>query len=132
VRNALRSPIVEHANDDPTLDDVVTEWISIPELAEQIGETASRVRDLVREGKLIVIERGQPAVKSFPAAFVHDGELIKGLSGALTVLADAGYRPEQAVRWLFTEQEALPGRPVDLMTAGRHHAVKRLAMSLAF
>jgi hypothetical protein len=114
------------------LDKLVSEWLSIPELAERIGETPSRVRDLVREGRLVVVERGTPRVKSVPAELVHDGELLKGLSGALTVLADAGYTPEEALRWLLTDQEALPGRPVELMAAGRHHAVKRIAMALAF
>jgi hypothetical protein len=63
---------------------------------------------------------------------VHDGALVKGLGGALTVLADAGYSPEEALRWLLSEQAALPGRPVDYMAAGRDTAVKRVAMALAF
>ena len=73
-----------------------------------------------------------PPVKCVPAEFVHDGELIKGLFGALTVLADAGYSPEESLRWLLTDEPLLPGRPVDLMAEGRHHAVKRRAMTLAF
>jgi hypothetical protein len=71
-------------------------------------------------------------VKHVPADLVVDGKLLKGLAGALTVLYDAGYTDEQAVRWLLTEDEAISGRPVDAMAAGRDTAVKRRAQVLAF
>jgi uncharacterized protein len=120
------------SDDEAALEAVVGQWLSIPELADQIGLTASQVRELVRERRLVVVERGTPRVKSVPAEFVHDGALVKGLAGALTVLADAGYNPTQALRWLLTDQDALPGRPIEYLAAGRHTAVKRLAMALAF
>ena len=50
----------------------------------------------------------------------------------LTVLHDAGYDDEQALRWLLTEDDAIPGRPVDAMAEGRDTAVKRRAQVLAF
>jgi hypothetical protein len=108
------------------------EWLSVGQLAERLGERPSRIKDLIREGRLVTVGIGDPPVPSVPAEFVHDGELIKGLAGALTVLADAGFSPEEAVRWLLTDNDALPGRPVDLMAEGRHTAVKRVAMALAF
>ena len=80
----------------------------------------------------MLVEVGEPPALCVPAEFAADGELIKGLPGALTVLQDAGFTPAEAVRWLLTENDALPGRPVDLMAAGRHTAVKRVAMALAF
>jgi hypothetical protein len=108
------------------------EWLSIGALAERLAERPSRIKDLIRERRLVTVEVGQPPVSSVPVEFVHDGELIKGLSGALTVLADAGFSPVESMRWLLSENEALSGRPVDLMAAGRHTAVKRIAMALAF
>jgi hypothetical protein len=114
------------------LDDVVSEWLSIGELANRIGQPPSRVRQLIRDRRLVVIERGDPPVLSVPAEFVHDGALLKGLGGALTVLADAGFSSEESVRWLLTEAPELSARPVDLMAAGRDTAVKRVAMALAF
>ncbi|HEX3825083.1 MAG TPA: Rv2175c family DNA-binding protein [Mycobacteriales bacterium] len=123
------------AYDDPAgqdLEALATGWLTLPDLADQIGEPLTKVRDWIRERRLVVVERGTPPVKCVPAEFVHDGELIKGLFGALTVLADAGYAPDEALRWLLTDEPALPGRPVDLMAEGRHHAVKRRAMTLAF
>jgi hypothetical protein len=112
--------------------DLSTRWLTLPDLAEAIDEPLHKIRDWIREGRLVAVERGTPPVKSVPCEFVHDGELIKGLSGALTVLADAGYSAEESLRWLLTDEPVLPGRPVDLMAEGRHHAVKRRAMTLAF
>lgn len=114
------------------LDALSAEWLSVPEYAERIGETPSRVRQFVRERRLIVIERGTPTTKSIPAEFAYDGAMLKGLSGTLTVLADAGFTPEEAARWLLTDSEALSARPVDVMAEGRDTAVKRVAMALAF
>jgi Rv2175c C-terminal domain of unknown function len=111
---------------------LATGWLTLPELADQIGVPLAKIRDWIREGRLVVAERGTPPVKCIPAEFVQEGALLKGLSGALTVLADAGYTPDESLRWLLTEEPSLPGRPVDVMAAGGHHAVKRRAMTLAF
>ena len=114
------------------LDGLVSGWLTLPDLAEQIDVPLAKVRQLVREGKLVVVPRGSPPIKSVPAELVHDGELLKGLAGALTVLHDAGYNDEEALRWLLTDDPAIPGRPVDAMAAGRHTAVKRRAQLLGF
>jgi hypothetical protein len=114
------------------LDALVDQWLTLPELAEQIDLPLPKVRQMIRERKLVTVRRGTPPVQYVPAALVHDGTLLKGLTGALTVLRDAGYSDTEALRWLFTEDDALPGRPVDVMAAGRHTAVKRRAQVLAF
>jgi hypothetical protein len=114
------------------LEELSAEWLTIGDLAVRLEERPSRIKDLIRERRLVVVDVGDPPRPSVPTEFIHDGQLIKGLTGALTVLADAGFSPEQAIRWLLTENELLPGRPVDYMAAGRHTAVKRVAMSLAF
>jgi hypothetical protein len=123
---------VEGGVADGDLADLSAEWLNMGALAERLDELPSRIRDMVRERRLLFVDVGEPPVASVPVEFVHDGHLIKGLSGALTVLTDAGYKPAEAVRWLLTDNDALPGRPVDLMAAGRHTAVKRLALTLAF
>lgn len=114
------------------LAELSTEWLSIGELAVRLEERPSRIKDMIRERRLIVVEVGDPPRPSVPVEFIRDGELIKGLTGALTVLADAGFSAEESVRWLLTENDQLAGRPVDFMAAGRHTAVKRVAMALAF
>lgn len=114
------------------LDSLVDEWLTLPDLAERIGQPLQKVRQLIRERKLVTVARGTPAVKYVPADLVHEGQLVKGLAGALTVLHDAGYSDVEALRWLLTDDDALPGRPVDAMAEGRDTAVKRRAQVLAF
>lgn len=114
------------------LDELASGWLTLPELADTLALPVSRVRQLLREGKLVAVQRGTPPVKQVPIELVHDGQLLKGLAGALTVLRDAGYDDDQALRWLLTEDDAIPGRPVDAMAAGRDTAVKRRAQVLAF
>ena len=114
------------------LDELVSDWLTLPDLAERIDTPLQKVRQLIREGRLVVVERGSPPIKQVPVELVADGKLVKGLAGALTVLRDAGYSDDEALRWLLTEDPAIPGRPVDAMAAGRDTAVKRRAMVLAF
>jgi hypothetical protein len=114
------------------LDELAAGWLTLPELADKLGLPISRVRQLLRDGKLIAVARGAPPVKQVPSDLVHDGQLLKGLAGAITVLRDAGYDDQQALRWLLTDDDTIPGRPVDAMAAGRDTAVKRRAQVLAF
>lgn len=114
------------------LDELAAGWLTLPELADKLGLPLTRIRQLLREGKLIAIERGVPPIKQVPSELVHDGQLVKGLAGAITVLRDAGYDDYQALRWLLTHDDAIPGRPVEAMAAGRDTAVKRRAQVLAF
>jgi hypothetical protein len=114
------------------LDDLASDWLTLPDLAERIDLALPKVRQLLREGRLVAVERGSPPVKYVPADLVTDGRLVKGLAGALTVLRDAGYSDDEALRWLLTDDPAIPGRPVDAMAAGRDTAVKRRAQVLAF
>jgi len=114
------------------LDDLVSDWLTLPDLAERIDVPLPKIRQLLREGRLVAVERGAPPIKHVPADLVADGQLVKGLAGALTVLRDAGYSDVEALRWLLTEDDTIGGRPVELMAAGRHTAVKRRAQVLAF
>lgn len=114
------------------LDELASGWLTLPELADKLALPLPRVRQLLRDGKLVAITRGSPPVKQVPIELVHDGQLLKGLAGAVTVLRDAGYDDEETLRWLLTEDEAIPGRPVDAMAAGRDTAVKRRAQVMAF
>lgn len=114
------------------VDGLASSWLSLPELAESIGEPLGKVRQLVRDGKLVAISRGENSSKQVPGEFVRDGRLIKGLAGTVTVLRDAGFNDEEALRWLLSEDDALAARPVDVMADGRDTAVKRRAQVLGF
>lgn len=116
----------------PEVDELVSTWLTLPELAERLGIDVSRTRQLVRERQLLAVRRGPNNVLMVPAAFVQDGRPLKGLSGTLTLLSDARYNDEEALRWLFSADESLPGTPVQALAENRGTEVKRRAQALGF
>lgn len=50
----------------------------------------------------------------------------------MAVLRDAAYTDAQAIRWLFTEDESLPGRPIDALRRGQKTEVRRRAQALGW
>ena len=115
----------------PTQTDV-GQWLTLPEAAERLGTDVGKVRQLLRDRRIVAFRRGEPARLEIPAAFVHDGDVLKGLPGLLTLLADAGYDDDEALHWLFTEDPSLPGTPVQALIENRGGEVKRRAQALGF
>ncbi len=116
---------------DPETDSLVPTWFSMPETAEALDVDEKRLRQLLRERKLLAFERGDGWVQ-VPAAFLREGQVVKGLPGTLTLLADAGFDEVESVRWLFTPDETLPGTPVQALSEDRGKEVKRRAQALGF
>jgi hypothetical protein len=119
-------------DDVSDVDTLVTSWLTLPELAERLGSDVSRVRQLVRDRQVLAVRRGENNVLMVPEAFAQDGRVLKGLPGTLTLLADARYSDEEAMRWLFSPDDSLPGSPVDALVANRGTEVKRRAQALGF
>jgi hypothetical protein len=117
----------------PSADDVLdpqVEVLALPDVAERLGLPVTKVRQALRDGQLVAVRRD--GVLCVPAAFLtDDGAIVKGLPGTITVLADAGFTSEEMVRWLFTADDTLPGRPVDALRATGGREVKRRAQALA-
>jgi hypothetical protein len=113
-----------------SIDDLVGDWLTVPDVAERLGMDVQRVRQQLRERKLLAVRRD--GVLRIPAAFVSGSEILKGLPGLLTLLSDAGYNDDEALRWLFTPDDSLPGSPVQALTENRGTEVKRRAQALAF
>jgi hypothetical protein len=112
------------------IDDLITDWLTLPEAAERLAVDVTKVRQLLREHKLVGVRRD--GVLQVPAAFVQDFAVLKGLPGTLTVLADCGFSDDEALRWLFTPDDSLPGSPVQALVENRGTEVKRRAQALAF
>jgi hypothetical protein len=112
-------------------DALVGEWLSLPDVADRLDVGASRVKQLLRERKLLAVTRpgGDRAV---PAAFLDGAQIVKGLGGTLTVLFDCGFDEVEALRWLFTADETLPGTPIEALGRRRGAEVNRRAQALAF
>lgn len=110
-------------------EDIAT--LPVAEVAQRLGQPVSRVHQLVRDGHLLSFRREGEVV--VPTDFLGEGgEVIKGLSGTITVLRDGGYADPDILRWLFADDDSLPGTPVASLRAGRHREVKRRAQAMAF
>ena len=113
------------------LDALVGEWLSVPDVAERLDQRVTRVHNLVHDRRLLAVRRPEPAVRSVPALFLTETGVLDSLQGTLVLLADAGFSDEEALRWLFTEDESLPGRPIDALRDGRKTEIRRRAQALA-
>lgn len=116
---------------DPQVDAIVGHWLTIPEVAEQLVLPVSRVKQLLRDRKLLGVQRPDGSF-GVPAAFLHGDQAVRGLSGTLTLLLDCGFTDVEALRWLFTSDDTLPGSPIEAITANRCTEVNRRAQALAF
>jgi hypothetical protein len=116
---------------DPAADALVGEWLSLPEVADQLGIPAGRVKQLLRDRKLLAVTRPEGAL-AVPAAFLDGHQIVKGLGGTLTLLFDCGFDEPEALRWLFTADESLAGTPIDAIVRHRRTEVNRRAQALAF
>jgi len=116
---------------DLSTDAIVGAWLSVPDVAERLGMPVSRIKQLLRERKLLAVQRpsGELAV---PAGFLDGDQVIHGLGGTLTLLFDCGFSETEALSWLFTADETLPGTPVQALTEHRRTEVNRRAQALAF
>lgn len=110
---------------DPTI-----EVLPLPDVAERLGVSITRIHQMLRDGQLLAVSRdGRPGV---PADFLVDGGVVKGLSGTVNLLSDGGYRAEEILRWLFTEDESLPGTPIAVLRSDRSREIKRRAQAMSF
>ncbi len=116
---------------DRETDQLVDEWLTLPEVAQRLGVPLGRAKQLLKDHKLLGVRRGSGGPQG-PAVFLDGRDVMKGLPGTLTVLQDAGYDDVESLRWLFTPDDSLPGSPVQAIRAGRHTEVKRRAQALAF
>lgn len=106
-----------------------TEWLSLPELMEVLGEPLGRVRRLLDEFQLIGSRRDGGAVK-VPAVFLMDGHPIPSLRGTVFVLHDAGFTDDEAIDWLLTSEDSIGIPPIEALRAGRKSEVRRVAQAL--
>jgi len=113
-------------------EDVAT--MPVEDVAQLLSVPVSRVHQLVRDGQILSLRRAGVVV--VPADFFHDVDgsaaVVKGLPGTITVLRDGGYGDGDILRWLFDEEDSLPGAPMAALRAGRHREVKRRAQAMAF
>ena len=114
------------------LDGLVQEWLPLPDVAERLGLVITRVHGLVDDGTLLTVRNPHDSIRRVPAAFLLDGAVVDSLKGTVAVLRDSRFTDVEAITWLFTEDESLPGRPVDALRDGRKTEIRRRAQALAW
>ena len=107
-------------------------WLTVPDVAEAFGVEVTRIRQLLREGKLLAVRRDGDGPLLIPAEFVQQGAVLKGLPGVITLLRDARYSDQEAIDWLYEPDDTLPGTPVQALAENRGTEVKRRAQALGF
>lgn len=111
-------------------DALVGDWLPLPDVAARLSIPRGRVKQLLRDRKLLAVSRPDGTV-SVPAAFLDGGQIVKGLHGTLMLLLDCGFDDAEALRWLFTEDDTLPGTPIEAIVRNRRTEVNRRAQALA-
>ena len=106
------------------------EWLTLPDIAERLDVPVTRVHQMIRDHALIAVRRD--GVLRVPAELVAGDAVRKHLPGVLTLLYDAGYNEEEALRWLLTADESLPGTPATALSGTKAREVKRRAQALGF
>ena len=106
------------------------QWLTIPDLVEQLGITQSQVRRLIEDRALLAVR--VDGVLQVPADFVKEGEPLGELRGTIVVLGDAGFSDDEAIHWLLTDEDSLGVAPIAALRAGRKAEVRRVAQALGF
>lgn len=112
------------------LEELVTSWLSVREVADKLQVSPNKVRQWIRERELIAVPDGHD--QRIPADCLHEGKIVKKLGNTLTLLSDVGFGDIEAAVWLFTPDETLPGRPIDALREDRGREIRRRAQALAF
>jgi Rv2175c C-terminal domain of unknown function len=106
------------------------EWLALPDVAERLDVSVTKVHQMIREGSLLAVRRD--GVRRVPVELVASRNVLKHLPGVLTLLRDAGYSDEEALRWLYLPDDTLPGAPAVALGGDRATEVKRRAQALGF
>jgi excisionase family DNA binding protein len=105
-------------------------WLTLPEVAERLDVTISKVHQMIRDRELLAVRRD--GVRRVPVELVANHTVRKHLPGILTLLHDAGFSDEETFDWLYRTEESLPGTPATALGGDRAREVKRRAQAEGF
>jgi excisionase family DNA binding protein len=106
----------------------VDHWLSIDEASDQLGISSSKVRRLIEEHVLFSVRVDkQPMI---PAHLIQNGEPLASIRGTMLMLIDMDFTAEEAVQWLYAENENLGTTPIKALLQGHKAPVRRAAQTL--
>jgi Rv2175c C-terminal domain of unknown function len=128
------SPDVPSDDPEGDIEQLVGEWLTVPDIGERMGLRLSDVRQMIEDRHVLGTRIGPRKVMSVPSKFFNDAGPLPELPGTFTVLGDGRMNDAQILRWLFTPDDTLPvqGAPIDALLAGFKTEVRRRAMEAAF
>ncbi|BDZ43340.1 transcriptional regulator [Paraoerskovia sediminicola] len=132
------------------IEDLVDDWLTVPDLAEALGTTPGSVRSIVSDRRVVGAKVGERRVFQVPARFVVTrGEdsvaagqsrpgadddprkvVLSSLAGTIGVLTDLRFDDLEILEWLFSPDDALGAKPIDALMSGRKAEVRRVAQTL--
>ncbi|MFC6241400.1 Rv2175c family DNA-binding protein [Knoellia sp. GCM10027112] len=127
-----KAPMTPDEPTDTPLEELVGEWLTVPDVAERLGVPLATVRRMIEDRELLAARLGERRIVHVPARFL-DERALPHLKGTFTVLGDGGMHDDEILRWLFTPDATLPvvGAPIDALASGFKTEVRRRAMETA-
>lgn len=112
--------------------DPAEELYELRDVAELLSVPVTRVHQMLRDHRFLAVRRD--GAVGIPPEFLDagSGRVVKRLQGAILVLRDGGYADQEILRWLFTDDPTLPGRPADALRGRNAREVLRRAQAKAF
>ena len=108
--------------------DKVSDWITIDEAAVLLRLSAGKVRRLIEEHSLFSVRVDKEP--KIPAHTIIDGEPLSSIRGTLLLLLDIGLQLEEAIEWLYDENDNLGETPMAALLKGHKAPVRRAAQTL--
>jgi len=107
--------------------------VPLPDVAERTGLDIIAVRQLLKDGKALAVRREGDGILCMLDGQLEDGgQPVKHLPAVITLLRDGRYSDEEALRWLTTPDETIPGTPLQALQENRGTEIKRRAQALGF
>ena len=119
---------VSETSAGPELPVAPSAWLNLPDVAERLEVPVTKVHQMIRDGALLAVRLD--GVLRVPSELVANRNVSKHLPGVLTLLRDAGYNDEEALRWLYSPDDTLPGTPAAALSGNGATEVKRRAQAL--
>lgn len=106
----------------------VSDWLTLSQVAEQLGLSTGKVRRLIEEHVLFAVKVDkEPKV---PAHLIINGEPLSSIRGTLLLLLDIGLSIDEAIDWLYTDNDDLGETPIAALLKGHKAPVRRAAQTL--
>lgn len=107
--------------------------LPLPDVAERTGLDIMAVRQLLKDGRVLGSRRSEDGILCILADQLEDdGEPVKHLPAVITLLRDGRFSDEEALRWLTTADDTIPGTPLQALRENRGTEIKRRAQALGF